>query len=117
MSVIDSRTLADAEQYLRSVDARFDPLTADSGWMIQRVKDWTESRGLGRNDHDASDIVIHVVQRAGRNARTLDVKTGDPVTVNGKGYLVGLLPWRKAEHRAVLELIVPGGRDDRRPTP
>lgn len=40
------------------------------------------------------------------------VREGDRVTINGKPYIVGLVPWKPAEHRAVLELFVPGGRDD-----
>lgn len=70
MSAISARTLDSAEAFLQSTDADYNPLLADSGWMVQRVKDWQEHRGYGRNDVEASDIVIHLVQRAGRLAAT-----------------------------------------------
>jgi ribA/ribD-fused uncharacterized protein len=46
---------------------------------------------------------------------TLNLATRDRVRINGIEYVVGELPWRSAEHRAVLELIVPGGRYDPSP--
>lgn len=73
MTTVPTSTVDAVGAYLLSIDDRFDPLTADGGWMIQRVKDWTEARGLGRNDHEASDIVIALVQRAGREARPSSV--------------------------------------------
>jgi hypothetical protein len=69
MTTVPTDTVDAVGSYLLSVDDRFDPLTADGSWMIQRVKYWAETRGLGCNDHEASDIVIALVQHAGSEAR------------------------------------------------
>lgn len=71
MSIISSSILDAAQAYLHTASSgQFDPLTSDSGWIVQRLKDWGETQGWGRNDVMASDIAIHLAQRAGRAART-----------------------------------------------